>query len=541
MNPIAERITGWFSDDVQGQELSEILHVYDEASNQPTEDPISICLKNEFPFRSSRSYIYRNRDGMEIKLDSTASPLRNRQENVVGAVMVFRDVTESYELEQMLEYQAKHDLLTGLTNRATFEDRLNKLLNAELYKESDYTLCYIDLDQFKLINDTCGHVAGDQLLCHVSEIMLNKIRKTHDTLARFGGDEFILLLEDCDVDQTARIANAICDGIQEYRFVYEGKTFNVGASIGVVPINSDIEDIHSALSKADSACCMAKEKGRSRMHIYSTEDKDLMQRRGEMGTISRINAALDNEGFELFYQTIKPLSPENGGGDHFEILIRMRDKEEGWIAPGFFLPAAERFNLAIKIDQWVINKTFSWLAEHPRHLEQLALCSINLSGISLSDEHLSEYIVSKLNEYSVPPEKICFEITETAAISNLSHASTFINYLRKHGCLFALDDFGSGMSSYAYLKRLPVDFLKVDGLFVKDMLNDPIDHAMVKSINEIGHVFGLKTIAEFVENEDIENILREIGLDFVQGYGIAKPERLEELPISSKLNHNKAS
>jgi EAL domain-containing protein (putative c-di-GMP-specific phosphodiesterase class I) len=251
--------------------------------------------------------------------------------------------------------------------------------------------------------------------------------------------------------------------------------------------------------------------------------------RGEMGTITKINAALDGEGFELFCQKMKPLSPEASNGDHFEILIRMKDEEEKWIAPGFFLPAAERYNLANKIDRWVINKTFSWFADHPKRLEQLALCSINLSGSSLSDEQLSEYIVNKLSEYSVSPDKICFEIRETAAITNLSHACGFIDTLRKHGCLFALDDFGSGTSSYAFLKRLSVDFLKLDGLFVKDMLNDPIDNAMVKSINDIGHVFGLKTIAGFVENEDTEKALREIGLDFVQGYAVAMPERLEEL------------
>jgi len=532
MNPVAERLSGWSLAEAQGKPVNQILQLFDEdePSQRLIKNPVSVCLNTDAPIKGDRRATFRNREGRALRLDSMASPIRNRIGQLAGVVMVFRDVTEAYVMEQKLEYQAKHDILTGLTNRAAFEERLKQILLENRHKQLEFSLCYIDLDQFKVINDTCGHVAGDQLLRSIADIMMHKIRKTHDTLARFGGDEFVLLLEDCPVDQAAKIATSICEAIQEHRFVYENKTFSVGASIGVVPITADAKDLHNALARADSACYMAKEKGRNRVHVYRADDQELMQRYGEMHVISQINEACETDQFTLYYQLIESVSGPQPG-QHIEILLRMSDGKGGWVAPGFFLPAAERYNIAPKIDRWVIRNVFSWFSEHPQYMDQIAVCSVNLSGLSLCDDNFVSYIKDQLGSSKFPAEKLCFEITETAAISNLNQASTFVNEMKKVGCSFALDDFGSGMSSYAYLKHLPIDFLKVDGLFVRDVLHDPIDRAMVKSINEIGHVFGLKTIAEYVENHDILEEMRKLGLDFVQGYAISKPQPLEMLPL----------
>ena len=443
--------------------------------------------------------------------------------------MVFRDITEAHLLEKKLEYQAKHDSLTDLINRNAFEDQLQIVLEERLHDNTEYALCYIDIDQFKVINDTCGHTAGDQLLRQIKNIMLSKIRRHRDTLARFSGDEFVLLLEDCTAEHAVSIAQVICDAIHEHRFLYDSKTFAVGASIGVVPINLETRNVNDALSMADNACYIAKERGRGRVHLYHVNDQELIKRRGEMHVIAKINRAFENDGFTLFYQTIMDLASSSPHHTHIEILLRMKDEEGAFISPALFLPAAERYNVATKIDRWVVDATLKWFAQHPDTLATLKTCAINLSGLTLCDKAFITFIGLTFKKYQLPAEKFCFEITETAAIRNLQEAIDFIVEIKKLGCSFALDDFGSGMSSYAYLKNLPVDFLKVDGMFIKGIMEDQIDHAMVKSINDIGHVFGLKTIAEYVENNEILEELRNIGLDFAQGYAISKPESISRL------------
>jgi len=530
MNPVAERLTGWSFDQAKGQKFRSLMRSFYSLSRQIADDPIEVCIKKGAPLYGTREITFLNRDGNELILDHVTSPINNRQHQIIGAVMVFRDVTEAHELERQLEYQAKHDLLTGLTNRAAFEDRLEVILNEFESRGGEHALCYIDLDQFKVVNDTCGHIAGDQLLQRISSIILHKIRRNRDTLARFGGDEFVLLLEECPVDQAKRIAESICQAIQEYSFTYEDKTFVIGASIGVVPITAEIADVNDALRMADNSCYVAKEKGRNRVHIYHMDDQELIRRRGEMHVVSKIHHALENNHFALFFQQYLKLDgAAEQAGKYIEILLRMRSEEGGWMSPGFFLPAAERYNLAPKIDRWVINSVMTWLDEHRESLEQVEKCSINLSGLSFCDHSFADFIREEITRHNIPVEKICFEITETAAIQNLLDAVEFINQLKSFGCSFALDDFGSGMSSYAYLKALPIDYLKIDGVFVKDLLDDPIDHAMVKSINEIGHVFGLKTIAEFVETEEVVDELKKLGVDFAQGYVIAKPAPIAEL------------
>jgi diguanylate cyclase (GGDEF)-like protein/PAS domain S-box-containing protein len=533
MNPVAERISGWSLSEAAGKPVYEILHgSYDQRANA---EYATTALGARAGAAGAKTLTFINRDGRELKLDHLTSPIRNRNNEIIGTVMVFRDITETHVLEKRLEYQARHDMLTGLTNRAAFEERLQTVLEQQQHDNVEYALCYIDLDQFKVINDTCGHSAGDQLLRQVKNIMLSKIRRHRDTLARFGGDEFVLLLEECSAEHAVRIARVICEAIQQHRFLYDNKSFALGASIGVVPITPETRNVNDALSMADNACYIAKEKGRGRIHVYNINDQELIKRRGEMHVVAKINHAFEHEGFSLFYQPIMALGASNSHHTHIEILLRMRDESGDWISPAFFLPAAERYNVATKIDRWVVESTLRWFAHNPAALERLATCSINLSGLTFCDETFIAFIARMFKECQLPPEKFCFEITETAAIRNLQEASEFIGRIRDLGCSFALDDFGSGMSSYAYLKNLPVDFLKVDGMFIKGMLEDPIDHAMVKSINDIGHVFGLKTIAEYVETDELISELRKIGLDFVQGYAISKPQSISTLTTARAM------
>ncbi len=443
-------------------------------------------------------------------------------------LLVCEDVTEAKLLTDKIEYQASHDTLTGLVNRREFDVYLQQVVKNAQQSHAEHALCYLDLDQFKVVNDTCGHVAGDELLRQLGDILRHNIRQ-HDLLARLGGDEFSVLMYDCSLAQALSISEKLRNVIRDFQFAWEDRCFSVGVSIGVAMINSVSGNAVDILKEADAACYVAKEKGRNRVHAFSSNDEELASRQGEMQWVEKIQRGLEDNRFRLYGQLITPING-NDEGIHFETLIRYRNEQGTTIPPGAFLPAAERYNMAAAIDRWVIENMFSWLFNKPGFLARLSLCSINLSGLSLSDESMLTFIDQKFEQWQIPTEKICFEITETAAISNLTYAKLFIDTLRDKGCSFSLDDFGSGLSSFAYLKNLPVDFLKIDGLFVKDILHDKVDRAMVESINSVGHVMGKKTIAEFVENEEILAQLDLLGVDYAQGYGIAKPVPLDELP-----------
>ena len=445
-----------------------------------------------------------------------------------------RDVTEARNLSDELSYRASHDPLTGLVNRNEFEHRLRRalettrlrnVLQSASARANEHVLCYLDLDQFKVINDTCGHVAGDELLRQVGALLSEQIRR-RDTVARLGGDEFGILMEHCSLEQAQRVADNVRARIETYRFCWDDKSFSIGVSIGIAPINGYTGGITAALSAADSACFAAKEQGRNRIHVYREDDAALAKWHGEIQWVGKINKALEENRFLLYFQPIIPVEGPAEGA-HYEFLIRMLDEDGSIVTPNMFLPAAERYNLATKLDRWVIMESFSWLHRSPEHLQRLYQCSINLSGHSLSDERFLDFVTQQFNELDVPPHKICFEVTETAAIENLPAATRFIKALKALGCLFSLDDFGSGLSSFAYLKNLPVDILKIDGMFVRDIVNDPIELAMVRSINEIGHVMGKRTVAEFVEDEAIFEKLRETGVDYAQGYVIGKPRPID--------------
>jgi diguanylate cyclase (GGDEF)-like protein len=424
-----------------------------------------------------------------------------------------------------MRFLASHDPLTHLLNRHAFDQRLRDAFNEAKDFATEHVLCYMDLDQFKLVNDTCGHVAGDTMLRQLSH-HLRQATGADGVLARLGGDEFGLLLERCSLNDGLRVTERIFDAVKKFRFAWEGRTFSCGVSIGVAVLDPEMESPHNVLSAADTACYVAKDMGRNRLHIYRPYDEEISRQRGEMRWVNRIETAIQQERFSLMQQTIMSLDTEAVGDEHMEILLRMQDEQGGLILPGAFIPAAERYNLMPSLDRWVIRNTFSWLADNPARLEELGACSINLSGQSLGDGSMHEFILEQLRHFALPAEKILFEITETAVVNRLDQAVRFMSLLKRRGFRFALDDFGTGVSSFAYLKSLPVDYLKIDGSFVKNMMDDPVDRAMVESINRIGHMVGLTTVAEYVESDEIMEGLIEIGVDFAQGYGVARPKPL---------------
>jgi diguanylate cyclase (GGDEF)-like protein len=422
--------------------------------------------------------------------------------------------------EKAIQHMAYHDSLTGLLNRHQFEVQLEYLFQSSRSYDSVHALLYLDLDQFKIINDTCGHAAGDDLLKKLSALLESKIRD-NDVIARLGGDEFGVLLENCPIEKAKGIATNLSNLINDFRFIWEEKAFTIGVSIGLVVIDESTTDIETLLSSADLACYAAKDQGRNHIQVYREDDHLFEKRRGEMNWAGKIDQALENDYFVLYRQTIIPLQSKLNGAEHYELLIRMRGNNGEIYNPGSFIPAAERYHRMQDIDHWVIHSAFDFLAT--QNDKNIHFISINLSGQSLGDESLFEFVSKHLKQTDVNPESICFEITETSAISNFNVAVKFIKRIKLLGCKFALDDFGSGLSSFSYLKSLPVDYLKIDGSFVKNMINDPMDKTIVEAINAVAHKAGMKTIAEYVESVEIQECLREIGVDYAQGYAIGKP------------------
>jgi diguanylate cyclase (GGDEF)-like protein len=428
-----------------------------------------------------------------------------------------------------MSYQATHDSLTGLINRREFENRINQALEHAHNEGVRHTLCYLDLDNFKVVNDTSGHIAGDELLKQLTIKLRLELREA-DTLARLGGDEFGILLEGCSIENAREPAEALRKIVEDFRFVWDNTAFRVGVSIGLVPITCDSGTLTDVLSAADSACYVAKDQGRNRIHIYEPDDEALMERHGQMQWVQRIQHVLEQNRFRLFFQPIAKLNrgPGEKNTMHGEVLIRMLDDEQRIVGPGAFIPSAERYLIMPQVDRWVVSNTFKMLMlDRDKVVERVSTCCINLSGQSLSDERFLDFLVDEIRNSGVPPELLCFEITETAVIANLCNASRLISKMREMGCRFALDDFGVGLSSFGYLKNLAVDYLKLDGCFVKNMVADNIDHAMVKAINQIGHTMNIRTIAEFVEDQETLQAVRQVGIDYAQGYAIARPAPIE--------------
>jgi diguanylate cyclase (GGDEF)-like protein/PAS domain S-box-containing protein len=521
-NPIAERLTGWKALDVQGVHFSTVFLIVDQVTREPVENPIDKALLEERIVSLANNTILIAHDGTEYPIADSAAPIRDRQGQIIGAVIVFHDVTESRYLTHQLSWEANHDALTGLINRRRFEQYLVEAIASVKDSNHQHALCYLDLDQFKVVNDTVGHLAGDELLRQISALIQKGVR-ANDMLARLGGDEFGILLTQCSLSQATQIAENLKDLVHQFRFIWNGKIFIIGVSIGVVVIDQTSQDLMELLGAADAACYAAKARGRNCVHIYSLDDSELIKQRGERQLVSKISRALETNRFCLYYQKIvsitsKPLV------EHYEILIRMLDENGKIVSPNEFIPAAERYGLITEIDCWVIEKFFSNYHKLPeKDVLSQGLYTINLSGASISNNQFLRFLIEQFFRYKVPPQTIGFEITETAAIANFEQARYFMSELKKIGCCFALDDFGSGLSSFAYLMNLPVDYLKIDGSFVKNISHNLISQALVEGFNRIAHAMNLETIAEFVEDETILEKLREIGVDYAQGYGIARP------------------
>ncbi len=523
LNQVAETLTGWSQLEAVNQPIQQVLEIF-----LPGKETALFVSGQALLNLSEQKIVARllARNHIESAIEYQISPIVDESGKSIGHVIVVHDVTQSTELSNRLSWAASHDALTSLINRSEFERRLEELLRTARMDLKEHALLYLDLDQFKVVNDTCGHQAGDELLRQLSGKLESMVRAT-DTLARLGGDEFGVLLANCPLARAEHIAENLREAVTTFRFVWQDKIFDIGVSIGLVPVNAQSDNSASLLSAVDAACYAAKDQGRNRVHVFEPGDEELMRRQGEMSWAQRVSQAIKDHRMVLYFQKIMPISAAAGEHVHYELLIRMLDEEGKLVPPMAFIPAAERYNMMNVLDRWVVETAFRRLAT--RDTLENTVCAINLSGQSLSDEHMLDFILDQFGQTGIPAHHICFEITETAAIANLRSALRLVSTLRAKGCQFSLDDFGSGMSSFGYLKQLKVDYLKIDGSFVRQIMSSETDRAMVASINNIGHVMGIQTIAECVENDDMLNALREIGIDYVQGYHIHYPEPISGL------------
>jgi diguanylate cyclase (GGDEF)-like protein/PAS domain S-box-containing protein len=535
LNPVAERLTGWFNNEARRLAVAAVFRLQDEASGEALADPVARALREGCAVKSEGNVALRRRDDSPVAIDYSAAPIRDRAGTTVGVVLVFHDMSRERQYASRLAHLASHDALTGLPNRREFERRVSAILREARDRPGSYAVLYLDLDEFKLVNDTCGHAAGDELLRQVSALLRQRLREM-DTLARLGGDEFGVLLAHCAPASALRVAETLRKTIGDFHFVWKQRPFRVHVSIGLVSLGQGTRTLAQVLSAADAACYIAKDKGRNRVQVWSSESDELAVRHGEMEWASRLHGALERNRFCLYAQPLQAVRRESGHTRYTELLLRLTDDNGEIVPPMSFIPAAERYHLMPAVDRWVVATAFGIMAQYAEAglLDSLGICAINVSGASLSDDEFLDYVQQQFVHHRIPHAAVCFEITETTAVTSLNKAVEFMTALRGCGCRFALDDFGVGVSSFTYLKHLPVDFLKIDGAFVKDLLQDPVDRAMVEAINRIGHLMGKLTIAESVENTATLEALRGIGVDYAQGFGIAAPERFAA-PSATRL------
>ena len=542
MNPVAEQMLDCILADARGRRLAELVKLEFQPFGDAIPDPVDFYIDmTQSNLRQTGVDIVLKIGTGQLSVDGNASPLMDSQGQLIGSLLVLRDVSLEQELTSQLVYQASHDSLTGLMNRAEFENRTKEALELSRQNDKQNALCYIDLDQFKLVNDTCGHSAGDELLKQLAGVLQTLMRKD-DLVARLGGDEFGLLLHDCNQEQARKMAERVREALHEIHFKWGDKIFDVSGSIGLVMINRMSGSLSDLLSSADLACYAAKDSGRDQVHVYHVDDAEIAEKYRQMQWLPRIREAINNNEFELAIQSVASLRNATKPEIIYEFLLRWPQDDGSLISPGLFIPTAERYDLMRDLDGWVIENALAAIAQLRTGLQHPAgqMYTINLSGQSVSDPALADFIIGMLSRFEVNPQSICFEVTETVAIANFPIAIEFINRLRGLGCRFALDDFGSGLSSFGYLKRLPLDFLKIDGLFVRDMLNDPVDHAMVRTIYDVAKVLKLQTIAEWVEDEATLDALKSIGIDYAQGFHISRPVMVSELllPQEKKVVHS---
>ncbi|PKO73824.1 MAG: diguanylate cyclase [Betaproteobacteria bacterium HGW-Betaproteobacteria-17] len=524
LNPVAETLTGCALGDGVGKPIETLYRVQDQSTGSPLANPARLCLAEDTVISGVNLAQLVGADGRSYAVEETAAPIRGKDGKTIGAVLVFHDVTEAREASRKLGYQASHDALTGLINRREFERQVEDALRDAKENDTNHAFCYMDLDQFKVVNDTCGHIAGDGLLIELATMLRHRVRET-DAVARLGGDEFGILMRNLPLNEARALAEEIRNRVRDYRYLWEGQTFEVGISIGVVPIQPDTAAAVDIFSNADIACFVAKDKGRNQIHVSSMDDVEQARRHLEMQWSVRIPSALENNQFVLHYQKIFPLDAASSEPPRCELLVRMLEEDGTLVLPGRLIPAAERFRHMPEIDRWVIRNALQRIARHGAEMG-MAAYAINLSGQSLGQEDLLDFVKREILRSGVRPSLITFEITETAAIRNVSHAARFMAELKKMGCQFALDDFGSGLSSFGYLKMLPVDYLKIDGSFVRNMVHDEHDHSIVVAITQIAKTLKIACVAEFIEDEATLLALKEIGVDYGQGYFLHRPEAI---------------
>ena len=526
LNPVAERLTGWRAEDASGRPLDQVFSIVHEESRTVVPSPVATCLAEGRIVGLASNTVLLSADGAEYGIEDSAAPIRGADGEVLGAVLVFHDVTEARALSRIVTHRATHDSLTGLVNRDELELRLRAALGQAADTRENSVLLLVDLDQFKVVNDTAGHAVGDRLLQQISALMRDAVR-AGDTVARMGGDEFAILLVRCPQSVAVRIAQKLCDRIDEFRFTHEEHRFRVGASIGLANVDASWRSVDSLLQAADSACYAAKDGGRNRVHVWLDSDASMRERQGEMQWIGKIEQALDNDGFVLFAQRIHAFVDDQRGL-HAEVLLRMRGDNGSLIAPGAFLPAAERYHLASRIDRTVLKQSIAWLRDHPQ--APIATLSVNLSGQSVGDRAFHRWALEQLGSAGQEiRQRLCVEITETAAVARPADVSLFVEQLRAAGVRVALDDFGAGASSFGYLKSMQVNYLKIDGQFIRGMLESGIDEAAVRCFVDVARVAGIQTVAEFVDNPAVLARLHSMGVHYAQGFLLHRPEPISEL------------
>ncbi len=527
MNKEAEKMTGWSCEESIDKPILDVMCIVDSKTTKPLTNPVTQAIATHASIHSEEHCALIDRNKNRFEIEYKANAIVDSDNKNFGGVVVFRDVTETREMAKQLSYQASHDELTGLVNRREFEIRLNQAITNTRADHKQYALLYLDLDQFKIINDMGGHHAGDELLIQISK-MITQILRESDTLARLGGDEFGILLDGCPIEKASEIAESIRTAIDKFIFYWDDKVFDIGVSIGVILIDEESSSLADVMSEVDTACYTAKDLGRNRVQIYQQSNNELNKRKTAMYWSQRITKAINDDDFKLYAQEIFPVNKKQHPVKIYEILLRLEDNENQIITPHIFLPSAERFSLTSAIDKWVISNTFQTISKYKLGADRFKF-SINISGQSLNTHDMLGYIINSLEETAVPAEMIQFEITESMAVANLSTARKFISVLNGLGCEFALDDFGKGLSSFTYLKHIPVHSLKIDGSFVRDILNDPVNISFVNSINDIAHAMNLQTTAEYVETEAIYNEIIKLNVDFVQGNFISPPVPLHSI------------
>ncbi|MFZ0499330.1 MAG: EAL domain-containing protein [Steroidobacteraceae bacterium] len=525
INPAAERLTSTPADQATGRTLEEIVGLIDETDRRLLSDPVRQALTSGAAVTLGRRALLISRaDAGERSIELSATPMRTVAGEQVGAVVLLHDVSEQRGLARQMSYQATHDALTGLVNRREFERRLEEAIEIGHRGDGQHVLCYLDLDRFKVVNDTSGHLAGDSMLREVAKLLRDAVRDS-DTVGRLGGDEFGMLLIGCPLEKARQIADDVCRSVGDHRFVWRDRIFNIGVSVGLVEISRESGTLEELLTAADSACYVAKKQGTGRVAVYSARDEAMARHTGEIQWLQKLQSALKESRFQLFYQPIVPAYGTDGGGPAMEVLVRLEEDGQH-VLPAEFLRAAERYRLMGLVDRWVVQTTLAALGRGAIPVASDRCVAINVSGQTLADSQFLEFVVECLDSTGVTPAQVCFEISETAVVANLDHARRFVGVLHGMGCQFALDDFGSGVGSFSNLKSLPLDYLKIDGSFIRNLARDTVNQAMVTAMIELARTLNFKVIAEQVEDSAALDAARRIGVDFLQGYAIARPQLL---------------